>query len=222
MSLAAILVPFVVAAAAAQAELVDVPLSIVVREGAESGRRDVELTNTGTKPVVAWSIEVVGAGGRRSGMAGDAYVQLLGDRPDDKILHPGVPTVVAWRSSDRLDGATITPLAVIYADATAIGDTGHIERIFASRRAQAESLAEVIPKLEALAQAGITTESLTAAAVALGDPTHKKRGSGVYQGLASNLTLLSKSPTPDFGFHHMLERMRREAQLAREHSVRRP
>jgi hypothetical protein len=43
----------------------------------------------------------------------------------------------------------------------------------------------------------------------------------VYHGLAQNLTLLSKSPTPEFGFHHMLERMRREAQLAKEHSFRR-
>ena len=122
MSLAAILVPFVVAAAAAQAEPIDVPLSIMVRAGAESGRWDLELTNTGTKPVVAWSFEVVGADGRRTGQSTDVYVQLLGDRPDDKILHPGVPTVVPWRSSEPLEGTTITPLAVIYADATVIGD----------------------------------------------------------------------------------------------------
>jgi hypothetical protein len=221
MSLAGILTHLVLAAGV-QAAPVDVPLSIVVREGAEPGRWDVELTNTGTRPVVAWSFEVMGADGRRTGQSNDVYVQLLGDRSDDKILHPGVPTVVPWRSSERLDDATITPAAVIYADATAIGDAGRIEDIFAGRRAQAEALADVIPKLEALAQTGLTAESLTAAAVALGDPTRTRRGSAVYQGLANNLTLFSKSPTPDVGFHHMLERMRREAQLAKEHSVRRP
>jgi hypothetical protein len=221
MSLAAILAPLVIAAATAQAPPVDVPLSIVVREGAGPGRWDLELTNTGTRPVVAWAFEVMGADGRRTGSSRDVFSQLLGDHPDDKILHPGVPTVVAWQSSERLDGATITPAAVIYADATAIGDAERIEFIFAGRRAKAEALADVIPKLEALAQAGLTAESLEAASVALGDPSRRKRGSHVYQGLANNLTLFSKSPTPEVGFHHMLDRMRRELQLAKEHSFRR-
>jgi hypothetical protein len=206
-------------AAAGQAQPTDVPLSIIVRQQVEPGRWDLEFTNLGTKPVVAWSFEVIDADGQRTGTTQDVYVQLLGDRPDDGILHPGVPTVVVWRASARLV-ATITPLAVVYADATAIGDAEPIERIFAGRREKAEALADVIPKLETLAQAGLTAETLTAASVALSDPTRTKRGSHVYQGLANNLKLFSKSETPAFGFHHMLERMRREAELTKAHSVR--
>jgi hypothetical protein len=206
-------------APAGQAQSTDVPLSIVVRQQVEPGRWDLEFTNVGAKPVVAWSFEVIDADGRRTATTQDMYVQLLGDRPDDSILHPGVPTIVVWRASARMV-ATITPLAVVYADATALGDPEPIERIFAGRREKGEALADVIPRLETLAQAGLTAESLTAASVALGDSIRAKRGSHVYQGVANNLKLFSTSETPAFGFHHMLERMRREAELTKAHSVR--
>jgi hypothetical protein len=217
--LASVLAPLLVTVAVGQ---VPVPLSIVVRQEVEPNRWDLQVNNTGDKPVVAWSFEVVDADGHWHGSTRDVYLQLLGDRPDDGILHPGVPTIIDYRTVARLDGATITPRAVVYADATAIGDAEAIDHIFAARRAKADALADVIPKLYALARSGLTVESLTAASMALGDPTRKKRGSLEYQALAQNLMLLAKSPTPQFGFHDMLERMRREWQLANEHSVRRP
>jgi len=222
MRVAAIIAPFVVAAAVGHTQVIDGPFSIAVHQQIEPGRWGLQLTNTGAKPVVAWSFEVVDADGHRHGSTRDVYVQLVGGRPGDSILQPGVPTVVDYRTAARLDGATITPRAVVYADATAIGEAEAIERIFAARRAQADALADVIPKLEALAQSGLTVESLTTASVALGDPTRQKRGSLVYQGLAQNLRLFSTSPTPDVGFRHLLEEMRRELVLAREHSFRRP
>jgi hypothetical protein len=219
---AAILAPILAAVAVAQTGTIDVPLSVTVHGQTEANRWELQLTNTGDKPVVAWSLEVVDADGHRHGTGRDVFLQLLGDRPDHDILHPSVPTTVDYRTVARLDGATLTPRAVVYADATAIGDAATIERIFADRRAKADALADVIPKLEALAQTGLTAESLTAASLALGDPTHRKRGSHVYQGLGNNLRLFSTSPAPEVGFDHMLEEMRRELQLAREHSVRRP
>jgi hypothetical protein len=217
--LASVLAPLLVAVAVGQAA---VPLSIAARQQIEPNRWDLQMTNTGDKPVVAWSFEVVDADGRWHGSTRDVYGQLLGDRPDDGILHPGVPTIVDYRTQARLDGATITPRAVVYADATAIGDAKTIERIFDARRAQADALADVIPKLEALAQAGLTVDALRAASVAVDDPTRKKRGSGVYQGAAQNLRLFATSPTPEVAFHSWLEKLRREADLARKHSFRRP
>jgi hypothetical protein len=216
-----IIAAFFVAAAVGHMQVTDVPFSIVVHQQIEPGRWGLQLTNTGDKPVVAWSFQIVDANGHRYGSTRDA-LQLLGDRRGNEILQPGVPTVVDYRTAARLDGATITPRAVVYADATAIGDAEAIDHIFAARRAKADALADLIPKLDALAQTGFTVESLTAASVALGDPTRKTRGSLEYQALAQNLMLVAKSPTPEFGFHDMLERMRREWQLANEHSVRRP
>jgi hypothetical protein len=220
MLLAAILAPVLVAAAAAQSAPDAVPVSIVVRESAEPGRLDIELTNTGTKRVVAWAFDVIGPDGRRTSRTRqDVFTQLLGDRPDDKILHPGVPTLVAWRPSNDLTGATVTARAVIYDDATAIGDPESIELIFAARRSRAAALVEIIPRLEALAAAGITEESRAAAIATFQALQNTRRESGAYQNVITNLTHFA---TSDVVLQHMLEELRRELALAREQSARRP
>src|SRR5689334_17049603 len=106
--LASVLAPLLVAVVVGQAT---VPLSIVVRQEVEPNRWDLQVVNTGDKPVVAWSFEVVDADGQQYGWTRDVYVQLLGDRPNDGILHPGAPTIVDYHTGARLDGATITPRA---------------------------------------------------------------------------------------------------------------
>jgi hypothetical protein len=106
MLLAVILARLVAAIAAVQSTPDDLRLLVVVRESAEPGSVDLELTNTAAKPVVAWQIEFVEPGGGRSGIGQDMYVQLLGSSPDDKILRPGAPKVVVQQPADvvpRLD-----------------------------------------------------------------------------------------------------------------------
>jgi hypothetical protein len=220
MLLAVILARLVVAIAAVQSTPDDLHLLVVVRESAEPGSVDLELTNTAAKPVVAWQIEFVEPGGGRSGIGQDMYVQLLGSSPDDKILRPGAPKVVVQQPADRMRGAAITPLAVVYADGTAVGEPKPIEQIFARRRADAQALADVVPRLDVLVQGRVDAAALTASAY-FDAAARQERVTGVYRSLTDNLTHVSKSATPDADFRVMLEHMRRQLALAQEHSVRR-
>lgn len=145
---------FLLAAVVSAAEI---PLK--VSDVATGPQSHVQLTNTSSQPVTAWSLAAVtqaeGGRTRREVYTVDGYLSELthglpGAAEHRERLMPGQSRQVPL---DQLPtGATVEPVAAVLDDGTAIGDEAALTQIFANRakerdalKAVADGFAEVLP-----------------------------------------------------------------------------
>src|SRR5436190_18018666 len=110
----------------------------------------IELTNTGSQPITAWSVAVVSpnaqGGTHRETHTADSYLaevtRNLPRAPQHlDWLQPGASTRIPVDAAP--EGATVEIVAVIFADRTAEGDPQTVQTFFAHRRVERDQLRDV-------------------------------------------------------------------------------
>ena len=120
----------------------------------------VELTNTGSQPITAWSFAVVSpnaqGGTHRETHTADAYLaEVTRDLPRAPQhldwLQPGKSVRIPVDTAPP--GATVEIVAVVFADRTAEGDPGAVQTFFAHRRVERDELRDVTQTLDGVLSA---------------------------------------------------------------------
>jgi hypothetical protein len=203
------------------AQPADVPLQATFRPSADGATTEIELTNTGTRRAVAWSLRIEREGRRQGGITSDAVWQLARDGEPDGLLPPNQSRVAARYSLANGLVETVVPVAVVYDDNTAIGEVKVIDEIFARRREQVTAYDALLPMLDRLG-ANVTPQTLRFAAAEIFDPNQvPSPDHSVRRGIAHNLELVAKAPDPVRGYAGFVAYTRRLAETLRAHSVRR-
>jgi hypothetical protein len=203
-----------------QIDVAQSTLAVAVRDSPDAGVAQIELTNLGPVPIVAWALKIVGSDGRTSYTTQDNYIHLATQPVGPRVLMQGTPTLVATREARRLRGATITPIAVVYADRTAIGDPERLTKIFADRRAEADAWDELMPQLEALSRSNLEASLMRTAATEILDPTATKGGRAWRTSISESLVNISTSAQRAEEMRALMADLRRYADAARLHASR--
>jgi hypothetical protein len=136
--------------------VVDLPLSV---GKLTTGATQVELRNTGTRPINAWAFAIsspnASGGIHRVFHSSDVYLSevtggLQGAEPHLRLLQPGDSRTVPV---DPLPaGASVQVVAVVLADNTALGDDQTIASFFEKRVAERDGLKQVVDAFTAALQ----------------------------------------------------------------------
>ncbi|HEV3141155.1 MAG TPA: hypothetical protein VGY57_11590, partial [Vicinamibacterales bacterium] len=164
---------FMLALATAVLALADPAIPVSARIVAGSPPR-AELTNTGSKPITAWSFAVVSpnaqGGTHREVHTADVYLsEVTRDLPRSPQhldwIQPGQSTAVPVDIAPA--SATIELVAVVFADRTALGDRQTIRGFFDHRRAERDQLRDVSEIMNGLLKTQRGVEALRAIATQL-------------------------------------------------------
>jgi hypothetical protein len=205
---------------ASQAQVAPIALDVEVLPSAEGQDSEIVLTNTGPTDAVAWVLRITRPDGTVGTISRDSYRELLLHPVESKVLIQGTPTRVRPISSTQLRGGTITPVAVVYANRTAVGEPEAIEQIFASRRQDAQTYTAIIALLKGYAQKSPSPQDMVMALDQLRAPTGAELGRSLREQAAENLARLLKSKAPREALQSVISATQPFADAANLHSQR--
>ncbi len=213
-----------------------VPLQATDAGVTDDGDLEYSLTNSASQPATAWSVTVMvtdpnGQVVRHSAITTDEY-RAEADRgvvPDehlDQLLlqpHRERRFIVSGPFDATLQ-LTVTPIAVVFSDGSSAGQPRVIESIFQRRAAEAVAKYEILRQLRDVQAHYTGIDALKEAAarlarsVARDDPGNSHQI--VLQSLRDALTRAGRSDVdPARELAHQIDVVRREYQVAVQHSV---
>jgi hypothetical protein len=155
LTLAAALVatPTLAVAQSGEGEAAKFPATIRIMPGSPAR---VELTNTGTQPITAWSFSVAtptATGVHHEGHSADVYLSevtgnLPGAQPHLDRIMPGQSRAVPVDAAGA--GASVQLTALILQDGTGLGDPAALKTFFDRRAAEREQLRQVADAFRAV------------------------------------------------------------------------
>lgn len=195
-------------------------LLALVRETHDEAVCSLELTNLTPVPIVAWTLKIVRPDGRIVYSTEDNHMHLALTPMGPRILLPGQPNSATKRDAQLLRGASVTPIAVVFSDRTALGDEARINAIFAIRRSEALVWDDVLPKLAALQRSESTRQLVEAAAADIADTTGTQPGKAWRRSISNALGSIAQSGRPKEAVQALVSDVTRYAETARFHSIR--